>query len=400
MNIVKIGRIGSKGDGIGTAGTTQVFVSKTLPGEEVEASLGRLVKVLTPSLDRIVPFCAHYETCGGCKFQHWRQEPYAEWKRNLVQVALITQGLECAVDPLVDAHGAGRRRVSLHVRQIENTWCAGYMEAKSHDLVAIDTCPVMVPQLAKAPEIAASFGPLMGPCDVAITLADNGLDVSIKAEREAVAKRIPAFNELMHKYNIARISVNNEIAAQDRVPTVSVGKANVQLPIQSFLQATKRGEDSLIALVRAALLKSKKVIDLFCGVGPFAFQIAETHKVHAIDLDKSAIAAMLQAVRFTAGLKPITAEARDLLDNPLVPAELNEFDAVVFDPPRAGAENQAKQLAKSKVKRVIAVACDVTSFARDAAILVRGGYKLEKVTPVDQFKYTAHVEIVGVFKRP
>jgi 23S rRNA (uracil1939-C5)-methyltransferase len=130
-----------------------------------------------------------------------------------------------------------------------------------------------------------------------------------------------------------------------------------------------------------------------------AIRIAETQKIHAIDLDKPAVAAMLQAMRFTTGLKPLTAESRDLFDNPLVPAELNEFDAVVFDPPRAGAENQARNLAKSKVKRVVAVACDVTSFARDAAILVRGGYKLEKVTPVDQFKYTAHVEIVGVFKR-
>ena len=400
MNIVKIDRIGSKGDGIGMAGTAAAFVFKALPGETVESENGKLIRVITASPDRIEAFCKVYASCGGCKFQHWRHEPYAEWKRNLVQVALTTQGIDVEVQPLIDAHGAGRRRVSLHVRLIEGEWRAGYMEAKSHDLVAIETCPVMVPQLAGAPEIAASFGPLMGPCDVAITLADNGLDVSVKAEREAVDKRIAAFNEIMHKYNIARVSVNNLIAAQDRVPTLSVGKAKVQLPIQSFLQATALGEETLVSLVRAAMVKSKKVIDLFCGVGPFAFRIAETHKVHAIDLDKPAIAAMLQAARFAPGLKPLTAEARDLLDNPLVPAELNEFDTVVFDPPRAGAENQARNLAKSKVKRVIAVACDITSFARDAAILVRGGYKLEQVTPVDQFKYTAHVEIVGVFKRP
>ena len=400
MNIVKIDRIGSKGDGIGMAGTAAAFVFKALPGETVESENGKLIRVITASPDRIEAFCKVYASCGGCKFQHWRHEPYAEWKRNLVQVALTTQGIDVEVQPLIDAHGAGRRRVSLHVRLIEGEWRAGYMEAKSHDLVAIETCPVMVPQLAAAPEIAASFGALMGPCDVAITLADNGLDVSVKAEREAVDKRIAAFNEIMHKYNIARVSVNNLIAAQDRVPTLSVGKAKVQLPIQSFLQATALGEETLVSLVRAAMVKSKKVIDLFCGVGPFAFRIAETHKVHAIDLDKPAIAAMLQAARFAPGLKPLTAEARDLLDNPLVPAELNEFDTVVFDPPRAGAENQARNLAKSKVKRVIAVACDITSFARDAAILVRGGYKLEQVTPVDQFKYTAHVEIVGVFKRP
>jgi 23S rRNA (uracil1939-C5)-methyltransferase len=399
MTKITIDRIGNKGDGVGTFGETSYFVPKSLPGETVEFDRGKISKIMVASSDRIEPFCRHYAACGGCKFQHWSHEPYAQWKRALIVEALSSQGIKCAVDPLIDAHGQGRRRVSLHVRLIENVWRAGYMEAKSHDLVAIDTCPVMVPQLANAPEIAAAFGPLMSACDVAITVADNGLDVSVKAERDAVTKRIAAFNEIMQTYNVARISVNGEVAAQDRVPTLKIGKAKVQLPVQSFLQATALGEDSLVKLVRAGLVKSKKVLDLFCGVGPFAFQIAETHKVHGIDLDKPAIAAMLQAARFAVGLKPLTAESRDLFDNPLVPAELNEFDAVVFDPPRAGAEAQAKNLAKSKVKRVIAVACDVTSFARDAAILTRGGYTLEKVTPVDQFKYTAHVEIVGLFRR-
>ncbi len=399
MKKLEIDRIGSKGDGIGTGSDSSTFVPKSLPGEVVEFESGKILKIILPSPDRIVPFCPYYAQCGGCKFQHWKQEPYQQWKRALVVNALKAQGINVKVDDVIDAHGAGRRRVSLHVRQVENIWRAGYMEARSHDLVAIESCPVMVPQLNKAPQIAAAFGPLMNSCDVAITLADNGLDVAVKAERDAVTKRIAAFNEIMQKFNVARISVNGEVAAQDRVPTIRVGKAEVQLPVQSFLQATQAGEATLVKLVRAGLEKSKRVLDLFCGVGPFAFQIAETHKVHAIDLDKPAIAAMLQAARFTVGLKPLTAEARDLFDNPLVPAELNEFDAVVFDPPRAGAEEQSKNLAKSKVKRVIAVACDVTSFARDAAILVRAGYKLEKVTPVDQFKYTAHVEIVGLFKR-
>lgn len=399
MTLVKIDRIGTRGDGMGNEDGKTVIVGKTLPGETIELVNGKLKRIVEPSADRIAAFCAYYDSCGGCKFQHWAHEPYAAWKRQLVVDALKSQGLDVEVGPLLDAHGLGRRRVSLHVRQIEGVWHAGFMEAKSHDLVAIDVCPVLDPKLHEAFAIAAAFGPLIGACDVAITAADNGLDVSIKAEREAVAKRIAAFNELMSKFNIARVSVNNLVAAQDRIPMVSVGKANVPLPVQSFLQATALGEETLVKLVREPMTKSKKIIDLFCGVGPFTFQIAETHKVHGIDLDKAAIGGMLQAARFTTGLKPLTAEARDLFDNPLVPAELNEFDTVVMDPPRAGAEAQARQLAKSKVKTVISVACDVLSFARDAAILVRGGYKLMKVTPVDQFKYTAHVEIVGVFKR-
>lgn len=399
MTFVKIDRIGTRGDGMGNEDGKTVIVGKTLPGETIALVGGKLKRIVTPSTDRIAAFCKFYDSCGGCKFQHWAYEPYATWKRQLVVDALKSQGLEVEVSPMLDAHGLGRRRVSLHVRQIDGVWHAGFMEAKTHDLVAIDVCPVLDPKLHEAFAIAAAFGPLMGACDVAITAADNGLDVSIKAEREAVAKRISAFNELMSKFNIARVSVNNLVAAQGRIPMVSVGKANVPLPVQSFLQATALGEETLVKLVREPMTKSKKIIDLFCGVGPFTFQIAETHKVHGIDLDKAAIGGMLQAARFSTGLKPLTAEARDLFDNPLVPAELNEFDTVVMDPPRGGAEAQARQLAKSKVKLVISVACDVLSFARDAAILVRGGYKLVKVTPVDQFKYTAHVEIVGVFKR-
>lgn len=399
MTNLTIERVGSKGDGLSSDNGKTTIIGKALPGEEVAFSDGKLLQILKASPERIDPFCSVYEKCGGCKLMHWQHEPYAAWKRALVVDALNAQGLDVPVDALVDAHGAGRRRVSLHVRQIANEWAAGYMAIKSHDLVAIQTCPVMVPALAKAPEIAASFGPHMGACDVAITVADNGLDVAIKAERSAIAKRIVAFNEIMHQYNIVRISVNGEVAAQLKVPAIQVGKAMVQLPLNSFLQATLSGEETLGSLVRAGLVKSKRVLDLFSGIGPFAFRLAETQKVHAVDLDKAAIANILQSARFTVGLKPISAEARDLFDNPFVPAELNEFDAVVFDPPRAGAENQAKQIAKSKVKRVITVACDVTSFARDAAILVRGGYKLEKVTPVDQFKYTAHVEIVALFKR-
>jgi 23S rRNA (uracil1939-C5)-methyltransferase len=399
MTHITIDRIGTKGDGIGNDAGRTIIVNKVLPGEVVDLVGMKVAAIIKASPDRIAPFCKHYDTCGGCKFQHWAHAPYAEWKRKLVVEALQSQGLKCDVDPLVDAHGAGRRRVSLHVRLIDEVWHAGFMEAKSHDLVAIDQCPVLAPQLEKAFKIAASFGPLMGACDVAITVADNGLDVSIKAEREAVAKRIAAFNDIMHQFNIARVSVNGLVAAQLQIPVVAVGKAKVQLPVQSFLQATALGEETLVGLVRAALVKSKKIIDLFCGVGPFTFRIAETHKVHGIDMDKQAVASMQQAARFAIGLKPLTAESRDLFDNPLVPAELDLFDTVVFDPPRAGAEAQARQLAKSKVKKVIAVACDVTSFAKDAAILVRGGYKIERVTPVDQFKYTNHVEVVAVFKR-
>ena len=399
MSILKIDRLGNKGDGIGKIGDANVFVTKVLSGETVEVVEGKLERIVELSPERQDAFCQYYDSCGGCKFQHWKQAPYAEWKRMLVVNALQAKGIDAEVSPLIDAHGAGRRRVSLHVRQITGAWVAGFMEARSHDLVAIDMCPVLVPQLKDAPAIAASFGPLLGNSDVMITVADNGLDVAITAERQAANKHIAQFRLIMEKYKILRLALNEEVVAQLSVPAIVMGAAHVQLPLHSFLQATWEGEQVLARLVKEPLHKAKKILDLFCGVGPFAFSLAEIAKVHAIDLDKNSIANLLQATRFVQGLKPITAEARDLFDNPLVPQELNEYDAVVLDPPRAGAETQAKNLARSKVKRIISVACDAQTFARDAAILVQGGYKLGPITPVDQFKFSAHVEIVASFVR-
>ena len=183
------------------------------------------------------------------------------------------------------------------------------------------------------------------------------------------------------------------------MPVVSIGKALVRVPPGSFLQATKAGEEALANLVLASLGRSKSVADLFCGVGPFALRIAERAKVTAIDSDKPAITSLAQAARLTTGLRPLKAEVRDLMREPLVASELKEFDTVVFDPPRAGAEAQARQLAKSTVKTIVAVSCDPATFARDAEILVGGGYKQKSLTAVDQFKWTSHVEIVGTFGR-
>ncbi len=399
MTIVKIDRLGSKGDGMGLVGDTNVFLTKVLAGETVEVNQGKLKRIVEPSSERISAFCRYFEHCGGCKFQHWQQAPYAVWKRSLVVDALKSKGIEAVVEPLIDAHGAGRRRVALHVRQSGDEWVAGFMEAKTHDLVAIDLCAVLVPQLVDATKLAASFGPTLGNCDVMITVADNGLDVAIKADRQAANKHVAQFRMIMEKYKVMRLALNDEVVAQLTTPTIAIGPAHLQLPINSFLQATAAGEDDLVRIAKAHFKKAKKILDLFCGVGPFTFRLAEIGKVHGIDSDKNAVASLLQATRFVQGLKPITAEARDLFDNPLVAEELNEYDSVIFDPPRAGAEEQCKHLAKSKVKRIVSVACDVQSFARDAAILIKGGFKIGQVTPIDQFKYSAHVEIVANFTR-
>ena len=399
MKLVTVESLGHQGDGVVRLADGVLHVAKVLPGEVIEIDGDKLARIVKASPQRVQPFCMHYDHCGGCKLQHWSQADYAAWKRQQIVTALADCGLDVVVDEMLDAHGAGRRRVSLHVRQQGGKWVAGFMEQKSHRLAALDLCPVLVPALALAPAIAADFGVPLGACDVALTATDTGLDVAIKAERKAVPRRMEALVALARQHRLARLSVNGDELVVMQQPVVSMGRARVSLPVQSFLQATGQGEDMLSQLVIAGVDKAKRVADLFCGVGPFALRLAEKAQVTAMDSDRAAIACLQQAVRGTQGLKPLRVETRDLFRAPMIAGELKEFDAVVFDPPRAGAEAQVREIAKSKVKKVVAVSCNAGTFARDAAILVKGGYRLGKVTPVDQFKYTSHVEIVAVFER-
>lgn len=397
MNLV-IEKLGQRGDGLAHVDGRLVVVPKTLPGETIDQTPTGIV-IVKPSPDRVEPFCPVYDRCGGCKFQHLAEEPYAAWKRQQVIDALAGQGINIDVGPLVDAHGEGRRRASFHVRRINEVWQAGFMAEKTHDLVAITHCPILVPRLARAPELAAGFGPLLGNCDVVMTAMDNGIDVYVKADKQAVDQHYTQFRRMMENHGVIRVSVNAEVVSKSQNPVLAIGKALVSPPPGSFLQATDKGEETLAALVMSHLGKSRNVLDLFCGVGPFALRMAEKTKVLAIDSDKKAVATLAETLRNTKGLKPVATETRDLFKMPLTFIELADYDCVVFDPPRAGAEAQCRQLAKSKVRNVIAVACEAQSFARDAKILIEGGYRLTTVTPVDQFKYSTHVELVAHFTR-
>lgn len=401
--VLKIADVGRRGEGIAHLNARAVFVPGTLPGEEVraegEGERLALTEILTPSPDRVAPFCKHYGRCGGCQLQHWREEPYRDWKKGLVEQALAARGISASVRTLIDAHGAGRRRVILHVRKRGTIVTAGYMEARSHNLLDIDVCPILDPVLERSFDIARALGAKLADCDVAVTVTRSGLDVSAKAERSIVAQEHAKLAALVNTLTLARLSVNGEVMATAVPPRLVIGRAEVTLPPGGFLQATQAGEEALASLVIAGVGKAKHVADLFCGVGPFALRLAEKAKVEAYDSDRAAIAALNAAIKAASGLKPVMAAARDLFREPLVPNEMKEFDAVVFDPPRAGAEAQAKQLARSRVKTVIAVSCDVQSFARDAAILTEGGYTLKDVAAVDQFKWSSHVEMVAVFAR-
>ena len=400
-----IARLGSRGDGIAEDGTAVAFA---LPGERVairrEGGRGDLVEVLAPSPDRIAPFCPYFTRCGGCSTQHLAPEPYAAWKRGLVAQALDQARLGIAPEPMRDAHGAGRRRITLHVRHVEGRAEAGLMAARSHALVPIDHCPITVPELHPAPHVARALSAPLGhgrkPLDVSVTATDRGLDVDLRGHGPAPEGVRAVLVRLAGELGLARLSLHGDLLMEAEAVSVASGAVRLFPPPGGFLQATGAGEAVLTELLLAALPeKRKRVADLFSGCGPFTLAMAKLSEVHAVEGDAAALVGLDRAARATEGLRRVTHERRDLFRRPLLAHDLNAYDAVVFDPPRAGAQAQATQLAESRVPTVVGVSCDTGTFARDAATLIAGGYSLERVTPVDQFTYSSHAEMVGVFRR-
>ncbi len=406
-----INRVAHRGDGVADTPAGPLFVPYTLPGEtvEVESVPGHpdrrhLLRVETASPERIEPFCPHFGICGGCAIQHWTAPRYQEWKRSLVVEALAQAGLDATVDELIDAHGDGRRRATFHARLgARDILEVGFAALRAHHIVGIDRCPVLAPSLdgaiPAAWAIAEALKPQNKPLDIQVTATDAGIDMDVRGSGTLNAARMGMLARLAATHKLARLTRHGELIAQRATPSVPVGRAQVALPPGSFLQATVAGEQALARLVQDHVGNAKIVADLFCGLGPFALRLAERARVMAFDADAGATAALKQAANMTSGLKPIDAEARDLFKRPLYAQELKRVDALVFDPPRQGAEAQARELAKSAVSVVVAVSCNAATFARDVRLLIDGGYRLKSVTPVDQFRHSAHVEIVAKLER-
>jgi 23S rRNA (uracil1939-C5)-methyltransferase len=405
---VIIERLGAKGDGIAATPSGPAYVPKTLPGETVaierDGPRAHLVAVEIPSPERETPFCPYFAECGGCAAPHMRADFDRDWKRGTVLRALAQAGIATEIAPLIDAHGEGRRRLTLHVRFPGCEPQVGYMAPRSHQVVEIEYCPIAVPALLReAPAVARRLaGPLAAsrkPLDIQITASEAGLDVDLRGHGPLKDRDRLALTTLAAELDLARLSLHGETLVERRQPFVTMGRASVVPPPGSFLQATRLGEEVLAGLVTEACGRMKRIADLFSGTGPFALRLAERAEVHAVESDRGAVAALDKAARGTPGLRRVTSEARDLFRRPLLGPELGRFDAVVMDPPRAGAEAQARQLASTKVPLVVSVSCDAGTFARDAGILIGAGYRLETVVPVDQFKYSPHVELVGVLRR-
>jgi 23S rRNA (uracil1939-C5)-methyltransferase len=409
-----IERLAGQGDGVGADEQGGgVFVPLTLPGERVRARIeqgrGELVEILQASPERVAPVSPHYGDCGGCSLQHWAAAPYLEWKREQVRQVLAREGLEPEIAPAFACPPGARRRLALHARPGRGGAIIGFKARRSWRLVEITECPIAHPDLVRAfpalRQLAAGFldHPKSAPT-LHVTATMSGLDIDVTGvERRKggglTADRRMQIAEVASAHDFARVTLAGEIIYQARQPVVRFGRAVVALPPGSFLQAVGTAETEMARLAVEAVDGASKVADLFCGAGAFTFPLAERSQVLAADSAAAAVAALKAAIATAPGLRSITAAARDLFRRPLTAADLKGCDAVVFDPPRAGAEAQSREIAACGAATVVGISCNPTTFARDARILTDAGFRLEHVTPIDQFLWSAHVELVGVFRR-
>jgi len=402
--------MGGEGDGFAAG---PAFVPFTLAGERVTArgagERRELVEVLAPSPERIAPVCPHFGTCGGCALQHWAHAPYLAWKVERLAGTLARQHIETEILTPFAAEPGTRRRVALHARRgTREAAKAGYKARKSWDLVDIDVCPIADPAIQAAiPALKRLAAPLFehpkSTPTLHVTLTAAGLDIDISGvERRSGGLSADARVQLADRAaeaGFARATLDGEMVYGARSPQVRLGPAIVALPPGAFLQATPGAEAAMAAFVAEAAAGAERIADLFCGVGTFTFRLAEIAPVHAADFAPEAIRALTTALGAAPGLKGVTAEARDLVRRPVLAEELKKTDVAVFDPPRAGAAEQTAELARSSVGRVIGVSCNPATFARDARSLIDAGFTLERILPVDQFLWSPHIELVGVFSR-
>jgi 23S rRNA (uracil1939-C5)-methyltransferase len=405
-----VGAVGAQGDGLAPG---PVYVPLTLPGERVlalaDGERAELERVLEPSSDRVVPPCPHFGACGGCALQHWDHAPYLAWKVEQVRLALARERIETAFLPAFAAGPGSRRRVALHARQGGRLEAVvGYKARRAWRLVEIATCPITDPRLVAAlPVFRRLAAPLFEHPKSAptlhATLTATGIDVDITGvERKSGGLSADArvrVAEVAGAADLARVTLAGEMLFQARAPVVRFGAARVELPPGGFLQAVPAAEEAMAACVTEAAAGAGLVADLFCGAGAFSFRLAEASRVLAMDAAEEAVGALRRGLGSAPDLKPITAEARDLYRRPLLAQEMKKVEVAVFDPPRAGALDQAREIARSKVPVTVGVSCNPATFARDAAVLVAGGFRLDRVLPVDQFLWSPHIELVGVFTR-
>ncbi len=410
---VTVTDIGVHGDGIANGVGGRYFIPYSAPGYHLAIKPGdgrkagrfaKIEKIITPSDSRIDPVCPHFGTCGGCALQHLAESIIADAKRGFVATALAQQGLHCDVSDMLNIAAGMRRRVRYSVFKGQKT-SIGFLGLRSRRVVNIATCPAIRPSIANLIEplrdLTTTISAIETSAAVQISESDIGLDLLLESkngadiglqDRETLAK-------FANRYDLARISwrgsLGPEPVSQRRQPVYRFGPATVAPPPNAFLQPSKEGESAIVSAACRALSGAGRIADLYAGCGALTFPFSSIAPTHAFESD----AEMVAAIHRAAGDRPVTASVRDLARMPLATSELSEFDAVVFDPPRAGAKTQAAMLAASSVRVVVAISCNPATLARDLRLLVDGGYRLESVLPIDQFPWSPHVEIVATLRR-
>lgn len=402
---VCVTRLGAKGDGVAaTAEGETRYVPFGLPGERWRVGDGAAQR-LSDSAERAEPVCRHFLHCGGCLAQHMSPGLYRAWKHGLVVDAFRHRGIEADVAEPIVVEAGSRRRAFLGVERRGGEVIIGFREEGQHTLVDLAECPVLDPSIVAAVPglrgIARRVMAERAAGRLVVTRLDHGLDVSFdNGRRDLKPDERAAVGALAQKMGLARLTVGGELIVAAGRPVATIAGVEVEIAPGLFLQAVPQAERLLAELCVGALAKSSKsAVDLFSGAGTLTLPLARRVAVTAYDSDRRAIAALQGAVRHAQALKPVTAQVRDLFRDPLSARELAAFDVVVFDPPRAGAAEQAERLAASKVPVVVAVSCNPATLARDARVLIDGGYRMGRVTPIDQFLYSPHIEAVAVFRR-
>ncbi|SHF37308.1 23S rRNA m(5)U-1939 methyltransferase [Litoreibacter ascidiaceicola] len=388
-------RLNHKGEGVPDTGAP---IPRVLPDEVVEE--GRIV---TPSADRVAAPCRHYKSCGGCAMQHASDDFVAEWKTDVIRLGLSARGIETDIRPILTSPAQSRRRATLHGRRTKKGAMVGFFGRGSDALIEVPDCKLLDPALIAAfpvlEELTVAAASRKSTVGLVVTLSEAGLDIDIRDAKPLEPQGILEMAALAERHKLARLSWDGEAVATREPPVQSFGKGKVAPPPGAFLQATAHGQAALLGCVQEALGDAKQVVDLFAGCGTFTLPAAEKAEVWALEGEAALIDALDAGWRKAVGLKKVKAEVRDLFRRPLLPQELRKTDAVIIDPPRAGAEAQTIELAQSGVKRIAAVSCNPISFARDAEILINGGYRLDWVQPVDQFRWSSHVELAAQFSK-
>lgn len=399
-----IERLGHLGDGIAAG---PVFVPRTLPGEIVEGEVSNGLmaapSIVTPSVHRRRAPCKHYGACGGCSLMHATDSFVAEWKIEVVRSALDAHGIHTAIEGISTSPERSRRRAALSGRRTKSGAIVGFHGRASETLVDVTDCHLLHSELvAVLPvlrQITVTGASRKGELSLVVTKTEDGLDLAVSGGKPMESALFGQLAGMAESADIARISWDGEVLAARRPARLRFGKAMVNLPSGSFLQATQEGEAALLALVRRAVGSAERVADLFSGAGTFSLPLAENAEVFAAESAEGMLAALSAGARQANGLKPVKTQARDLFRRPLLPDELDRFDAVVLDPPRAGAEAQVRELTASRVPIVAYVSCNPVTFARDAKILFDSGYKLDWLHVVDQFRWSPHIELVAKIHR-